>query len=229
MTTTNAVGPNFGPDQFISRLQTLLPHVSRETCALWRARLETYAALLVKWQKAINLVGPATLPDLWRRHMLDSAQLLPLLPDGEGVLTDLGSGAGFPGLVLAAMTGRQVHLIDSDVRKCAFLRETAQAMGVGDRVVVHAQRFDALAAWPSAVITARACAGLDDLLSHSAPFATAETVFLLLKGAKVDEELTAAAKHWTMAVERHPSIANAGNEPPGTILKLCNLNRRTVS
>jgi 16S rRNA (guanine527-N7)-methyltransferase len=232
MTTT--AGPNFGPEQFISRLQTLLPHVSRETCAIWRDRLEIYAALLVKWQKAINLVGPATLPDLWRRHMLDSAQLLPLLPDGaapdrEAVLTDFGSGAGFPGLVLAAMTGRQVHLIDSDIRKCAFLREAAQAMGIGDRVVVHAKRFDALAAWPSAVITARACAGLDDLLSHSAPFATPETIFLLLKGAKVDEELTAAAKHWTMAVERYPSIANAGNEPPGTILKLCNLNRRTVS
>ncbi|MDY0881954.1 16S rRNA (guanine(527)-N(7))-methyltransferase RsmG [Dongia soli] len=220
---------NFGPDQFISEIQGLLPDVSRETSGLWRERLETYAALLVKWQKAINLVGPATLPDLWRRHMLDSAQLLPLLPNKDGVLTDFGSGAGFPGLVLAAMTGRKVHLIDSDLRKCAFLREAAQAIGVGDRVAVHAKRFDALAAWPSAIITARACAGLDDLLAHCVPFATPETVFLLLKGAKVDEELTAAAKHWTMVVERYPSMANAGGEPPGTILKLCNLNRRTVS
>jgi 16S rRNA (guanine527-N7)-methyltransferase len=218
-----------GPDGFVAQLQALTPDVSRETLALWRGRLETYAGLLVKWQKAINLVGPATLPDLWRRHMLDSAQLLPLLPVGEGVLTDFGSGAGFPGLVLGAMTERPVHLIDSDSRKCAFLRETAQAMGIGDRVAVHARRFDALAPWSSAVITARACAGLDGLLAHCAPFATPETVFLLLKGAKVDEELTEAAKHWTMAVERYPSIANAGSEPPGTILRLSNLNRRTAT
>jgi len=228
------------PVGFLSQIQSLLPAVSRETLAAGLSRLEIYAALLVKWQKAINLVGPATLPDLWRRHMLDSAQLLPLLPPAEidgGAITDFGSGAGFPGLVLAALTERQVQLIDSDNRKCAFLREAAQAMGIGARVAVHAKRFDALRPWPAPVITARACAGLGDLLGFTAPFATEETVFLLLKGAKVDEELTAAAKHWTMTVERYPSLAQPQSQsqiggdaaPAGTILKLTHLSKRIAS
>jgi len=232
---------------FLLQLQKLLPGVSRETLSAGVARLEIYAALLVKWQKAINLVGPNTLPDLWRRHMLDSAQLLPLLPpvaEGtDGTITDFGSGAGFPGLVLAAFTERPVQLIDSDVRKCAFLRETAQAMGVGARVGVHAKRFDAVTPWISPVITARACAPLDELLGWTAPFANDDTVFLLLKGAKADEELTAAAKHWTMEIDRQASIADPetdkGNgdkgitgksNPPaatGTILKLSHLKRQT--
>jgi len=215
---------------FLSQLQRLAPGVSRETLVEGVKRLEIYAALLVKWQKAINLVGPATIPDLWRRHMLDSAQLLPLLPKisagSDGAISDFGSGAGFPGLVLAALTERPVQLVDSDVRKCAFLRETAQAMGIGNRVAVHAKRFDALKPWISPVITARACAPLDQLLAWTAPFADEKTVFLFLKGAKVDDELTAAAKHWTMEIERHPSIADSSDGAAGTILKLSHLQRK---
>lgn len=223
------------PAGFMSQIQRLAPDVSRETLAEGVRRLEIYAGLLVKWQKAINLVGPATIPDLWRRHMLDSAQLLPLLPSiaagSDGAITDFGSGAGFPGLVLAALTERPVQLIDSDVRKCAFLRETAQAMGIGARVAVHAKRFDALTPWSAPVITARACAPLDQLLAWTAPFAVEKTVFLFLKGAKVDDELTAAAKHWTMEVERHPSIAGpdtggGGEGAAGTVLKLSHLQRK---
>ena len=223
------------PTGFMAQLQCLAPGVSRETLVEGVKRLEIYAALLVKWQKAINLVGPATLPDLWRRHMLDSAQLLPLLPpiggESDGGITDFGSGAGFPGLVLAALTERPVQLVDSDVRKCAFLRETAQAMGIGNRVAVHARRFDALKPWMSPVVTARACAPLDQLLGWTAPFADAKTVFLFLKGAKVDDELTAAAKHWTMDIERQASIADpdmrgGGEGPAGTILKLSHLQRK---
>lgn len=218
------------PAGFLSQLQQLQPGVSRETLAAGVQRLEIYAGLLIKWQKAINLVGPATIPDLWRRHMLDSAQLLPLLPEisagSDGAIADFGSGAGFPGLVLAALTERPVQLIDSDVRKCAFLRETAQAMGIGNRVAVHAKRFDAVKPWISPVITARACAPLDQLLSWTAPFADAETVFLFLKGAKVDEELTAAGKRWTMEIERQPSIADSGDGAAGTILKISHLQRQ---
>src|SRR5689334_7895654 len=111
------------PAGFLSQIQRLAPDVSRETLAAGVQRLEIYAGLLIKWQKAINLVGPATIPDLWRRHMLDSAQLLPLLPEisagSDGAIADFGSGAGFPGLVLAALTERPAQLIDSDVRKCA--------------------------------------------------------------------------------------------------------------
>lgn len=218
------------PAGFMSQIQRLAPDVSRETLVEGVRRLEIYAALLVKWQKAINLVGPATIPDLWRRHMLDSAQLLPLLPPiaagSDGAIADFGSGAGFPGLVLAALTDRPVQLIDSDVRKCAFLREAAQAMGIGNRVAVHAKRFDALQPWTVPVITARACAPLDQLLGWTAPFADAETVFLFLKGARVDDELTAAGKHWTMDIERQASIAESGEGPAGTVLKISHLRRK---
>lgn len=218
------------PAGFLSQIQRLAPGVSRETLVEGVKRLEIYAGLLVKWQKAINLVGPATIPDLWRRHMLDSAQLLPLLPPAapgsDGAIADFGSGAGFPGLVLGALTERPVQLIDSDIRKCAFLRETAQAMGIGNRVAVHAKRFDALKPWTSPVITARACAPLDQLLAWTTPFADVETVFLFLKGAKVDEELTAAGKHWTMEIERQPSIADSSDGAAGTILKLSHLQRK---
>ena len=96
--------------------------VSRETLA----RLEAYAELLTRWSARINLVGRDTLADLWRRHMLDSAQLLPLVPDSAQSLIDLGSGAGFPGLVLAILGVRGVELVEADSRKAAFLREAAR-------------------------------------------------------------------------------------------------------
>src|SRR5689334_7633402 len=94
-------------------------HVSRETLG----RLQAYADILVAWNQRLNLVGRGTIDDLWRRHMLDSAQLHALLPAGAKILVDLGSGAGFPGLVLAIMGGPHVHLVESDQRKAVFLRE----------------------------------------------------------------------------------------------------------
>jgi len=203
---------------FIAELSSLGQNVSRETFS----GLETYAALLVKWQKAINLVSPDSLKDLWRRHFVDSAQLLPLLPNGDAPITDFGSGGGFPGLVLAILTQRQVHLIESDARKCAFLREVAHAAGIGPRVTVHNRRFDQLEAWPAPVITARACANLRELLDHVAPFIAPETVCLFLKGAKADDELTEAQRHWNMLLERRRSVTDSS----GTILILKDLKRR---
>lgn len=207
---------------FIAELSALGQNVSRETFSA----LEAYAALLMKWQKAINLVSPESLKDLWRRHFLDSAQLLPLLPpagpEGAAPITDFGSGGGFPGLVLAILSGRKVHLIESDARKCAFLREAAHVAGVAGRVTVHNRRFDQLDPWPAPVITARACAGLPALLDHVAPFVTAETVCLFLKGAKADEELTEAGRHWKMSLERRRSVTDSS----GTILILKDLKRR---
>lgn len=247
----------FGQAEFVKELKALGIDVSRETLS----RLAAYAALLVKWQAKINLVGPATLPDLWRRHFLDSAQLLPFLTEnplprdgggpgrgrlgledeqgasgqppppgrrmsafadgaspklggggssvgGGGVLVDLGSGAGFPGLVLAIMTDWRVHLIDSDQRKCAFLRQVALETGVNVRVAIHAQRFEAVAAYRADVVTARACAPLDALLGYALPFLGENGRCLFLKGEKVEEELTAAEAAWTMRVERRPSLTD---------------------
>jgi 16S rRNA (guanine527-N7)-methyltransferase len=135
-------------------------NVSRETLT----QLEAYAELLLKWQPKINLISGKTIPELWTRHFLDSAQLIELCPPGATTLIDLGSGAGFPGLVLAIMSTMTVHLIESDTRKSAFLREAARIAGVSDRVTVHPARAEAVDLPPAAIISARALASLSDLL-----------------------------------------------------------------
>jgi 16S rRNA (guanine527-N7)-methyltransferase len=207
-----------GPEQFRLELQALGLIVSRETLAA----LEAYAGLLRKWQRAINLVSGATLDDVWKRHFLDSAQLAPLLPECEGHITDLGSGAGFPGLVLALVTGRPTHLVESDQRKAAFLGEVARATGCAGRVQVHAARIEALKPWAAPVISARALADLGQLLDWAAPLVTADTVCVFPKGAKAEDELTAALRVWKMTVERRRSVT----DPTGLILRLSHLERR---
>lgn len=173
--------------------------VSHETLS----RLQVYHDLLLRWQPKINLVGPATIPDAWRRHFLDSAQLWPLLPAGTRRIVDLGSGAGFPGLVLAILGVPEVHLVESDARKCAFLREAARLAGVD--VKVHNKRIEATAKIDADIVTARALAPVVDLLRLGAPLLCSGGGFLLLKGRNVDAELTEATKYWNMAVQRWPS------------------------
>ena len=194
-----------GPEGFVAATG-----VSRETLA----RLDAYAALLVTWSTRINLVGRATLDDPWRRHFLDAAQLLPLVPAGARSLVDLGSGAGFPGLVLAILGVRGVELIEADSRKAAFLREAARVADTD--VVVRGCRIEAVPAHEMDVVTARACAPLDRLLALGERFIGPRTTCLFPKGARVEEELTAAGKAWTMTVSRHASRA----DPAGTILML---------
>jgi 16S rRNA (guanine527-N7)-methyltransferase len=196
-----------------------LTDVSRETLA----RLETYAALLRKWQKAINLVSRDSLGDLWRRHMLDSAQLLPLLPKNTRILVDLGSGAGFPGLVLAALGVPEVHLIESDARKCAFLREAARGLGVA--VQIRNCRVEEMPAMAADAVTARALAPLPDLLDLAERFLGSHTICLFLKGKGVDEELTRAGERWSMTLARQSSAS----DPSGTILRLEHVHRDRAS
>ena len=184
--------------------------VSRETLA----RLETYVALLRTWNPRINLVSPASLGDVWRRHILDSGQLLRHLPPGTRVLVDLGSGAGLPGLILAILGAPEVHLIESDQRKAVFLREAARVTGTG--VTVHAQRIESVAPFPADVVTARALAPLSQLLEWSAPFLREGTVCLFLKGAGVADELTAAQRAWIMQTQTLLSLS----DDKGHILRL---------
>ncbi len=178
--------------------------VSRET----RARLETLLALLGRWQRRINLVGPASLADPWRRHILDSAQLLHHLPGSDIRLLDLGSGAGFPGLVLAIMGVREVHLVESDRRKSAFLREAVRETG-SDNVRIHIARIEEVEPFPVEAVTARALAPLPRLLELAAPFFGPRTTGLFLKGRNLDAELTAARRHWRMRAETEPSLSSA--------------------
>lgn len=192
--------------------------VSRETFD----RLAVYADLLAKWQARINLVSSTTMGDVWRRHMLDSTQLFPHIPAGCGRLVDLGSGAGFPGLVLAIMGVEGVELIDSTARKCTFLEEVARATGTA--VTVHRARIEDIAARPGPpadVVTARGLAPLPRLLAYAEPFMGPHTVGLFLKGANVEDELTQAAKTWTMRVERMPSQS----DPRGILLHTQGISR----
>lgn len=189
--------------------------VSRETLD----RLRRYADLLEKWNRRINLVGQGTLADVWRRHMLDSAQLYPLIPDPAGPLVDLGSGAGFPGLVLAAMGASDVHLIESDKRKCAFLGEAARAIGVP--VTIHAERIESITPFIARTIVSRALAPLSDLLDLAVNFSNKHSILLFLKGRTANLELTGVKNEWTMRVDQIPSCT----DPNGTILRLEAISR----
>lgn len=181
-------------------------------------RLQAYASLLVKWQARINLVGPATLPDLWRRHFLDSAQVFPHLR--PGAVLDLGSGAGFPGLILAILGAGPVHLVESDGRKCAFLREVARITETKD-VQIHNGRIESLKIFPVTNVTARALAPLEKLLNWAEPFLLPDVQCLFLKGRGADEELTQAGENWMMRVERIPSLS----DPSGLLLQLSEVRR----
>lgn len=185
-----------------SRRFASLTGVSRETMA----RLEAYAALLVRWSGRVNLVGRNTIGDLWRRHFLDSAQLFPLLPARLRSLVDLGSGAGFPGLVLSVMGAPGVELMESDGRKCAFLHEAVRLTGA--TAMVRQQRIEAVPTRACDVVTARACAPLDQLLPLAERFIDPHTRCLFLKGGRGDEELAAAQRGWNMTVTRTPSVSD---------------------
>ena len=191
-------------------------NVSRETMA----HLTGYAALLGRWQQKINLVGPATLRELWVRHMADSAQIFELSGRRGGVWVDLGSGAGFPGLVIALlMAGRgvsgKVHLVESDFRKSAFLRTVIRELGLSAVAEVHDARIECLAQIHPEIVkktdflSARALAPLPQLLGLIAPFYTSSTdsapIAWLSKGQHWQEELTHARNWWKLKFETHRS------------------------
>jgi len=201
----------FGPEEFAA-----VTGVSRETLG----RLARYADLLMDWNSRHNLVSPRSLDDLWRRHMWDSAQLAPLVPDGTGTLADLGSGAGFPGLVLAELLRNrvQVTLHEATAKKCAFLAAAAKTMDLA--VVIENKRMEDSAATAFDVVTARACAPLPKLLGYAQNFVGPNSVCLLLKGQNVGSELTEAHKSWNMKVRQIPSLT----DPSGVILELRELS-----
>ena len=203
----------FTPEEFAAATG-----VSRETLV----RLKAYVALLEEWNARHNLVSAASLADVWRRHVWDSAQLFALIPAEACSLVDLGSGAGFPGLVLAAMArerpGFRTVLYESVGKKCRFLEAAAERMELSVEVrntrmeEARPERFD--------VVTARACALLVKLLEYAQAFQGPETikptVNLFLKGQIVEVELTEAHKFWRMKLARHESRT----DPSGVILEI---------
>jgi 16S rRNA (guanine527-N7)-methyltransferase len=175
--------------------------------------------LLVQWSARINLIASSTLGDLWRRHFLDSAQLFSLVPTNARSLVDLGSGAGLPGLVMAIMGVPAVELVESDARKCAFLREAARVADTA--VTIHNARIEAVPPRVIDVVTARGCAPLDRLLVLSQPFIGPRTVCLFPKGEQARQELAAARQVWEFDVASHASRT----DPRGTILCLSRVRR----
>ena len=208
--------------QGIETAQAFAAHfsVSRETLA----RLAGYQALLGKWQKSVNLVGPSTLTQFWGRHAADSAQILQFAPPKADTWLDLGSGAGFPGLVLAILLAEKrptarVHLVESDRKKANFLRTVVRESGV--QAEIHHCRIEALGEKagdkaggdavlpPVDVITARALAALPDLASLMAGFFNPSTIALLHKGRDWQEELTQTQQYWKLHTRAHASITDA--------------------
>lgn len=192
--------------------------VSRETTD----RLKAYAELLRAWSARVNLVGRSTLDDLWTRHFLDSAQLRSFIPPSAETLVDLGSGAGFPGLVLALLGVPGVELVESDGRKCAFLREAIRISGAP--AVVREGRAEAMTARPYDIVTARGCAPLGRLLGLAERFVGAGTRCLFLKGERAEDEIAAAREEWAMDVSTRPSIV----DPRGVVLCLEGVTRAQI-
>jgi len=184
-----------------------------------KAKLQAYAELLIKWQHKINLIGPDTLPDLWHRHMADSAQLFELIPPGSGRVADLGSGAGFPGLVLAIMGAPDVHLIESDSRKAAFLNEAVRITECA--ATVHPVRAEQVSPLGADVTVSRALAPLVRLIPLALPHLVGSGICVFPKGKACEDELTAAGKEWIMAVRRVPSLT----DPNASILVLSEVKR----
>ena len=194
-----------GRDLFLREMQQLGLDVSRET----RDQLETLVNTLIRWQKAINLVGRATMEDVWIRHVLDSAQLKGLIPDTARSLTDLGSGAGFPGLVVAALRpDLEVTLIESDARKAAFLGEAGRRMGLQKLPKIVVGRIEDVAPARADIVTARALAPLGQLLEWADRHRTATAICLFHKGKGWQAELTEAMKDWDIACKPFTSVTD---------------------
>lgn len=199
--------------------------VSRETLKL----LDMYSETLAKWQRKINLVAPSTVAEVWQRHFADSAQLARLMPDRPGPHVDLGSGAGFPGLVLAILRaerfgggeGEKTTLIESDTRKAAFLREVARIINIpvdidARRIELHSNKgsFDSVN-----VVTARALAPLDRLLAYSSSFFSSDTIGIFPKGRSVEDEIEEAMKRFDFEYRLVPSMT----DPEGRIVVVTRL------
>ena len=190
------------------------------------ARIDKYAALLAEWQSRINLVAPSTVPQLWTRHIADSLQLLRHAPDAK-IWIDLGSGAGFPGIpiacALAQTPGAQVHLVESNGKKAAFLREAVRITAAPAQV--HAERIENYGesyAGKTDVVTARALAPLNSLLDQAFPFMADGAIGLFLKGQDIGAELTDSSKRWSVEAIKASSVT----DPEGCVLIVRSLKRR---
>ncbi len=191
-------------------------------------RLSTYVHLLLTWQKRINLIGPDTVATVWQRHIADSLHVANLVDQYCGdtaSFMDFGTGAGLPGIPAAIQSGRFVHLVESNGKKAAFLREALRITNTPG--IVHACRIediDSETLQPAPdIITARALAPLEKLISYASPWLAQSCIGLFMKGQHVDKELTEATKYWKMDIEKLP--ADPGSD--GVVLKITNIQAKS--
>jgi 16S rRNA (guanine527-N7)-methyltransferase len=194
--------------------------VSRETFS----KLQAYEALVRKWTPAINLISKNTVPDLWNRHIADSAQIFAACPKDATTWVDIGSGGGFPGIVVAILAqefrpGLRVTLVESDLRKATFLRQSGRELGLG--ITVAAERAENLPPQRADVVSARALAPLVDLLPLACLHMRPEGVAIFPKGARAAVELEDARKLWAFEVDSRPSLSDSD----ATILVIRNIHR----
>jgi 16S rRNA (guanine527-N7)-methyltransferase len=192
--------------------------VSHETVE----RLSLYHDLLLKWQTKVNLVGPDTIGEAWQRHFLDSLQLLNILPTLKCRMLDFGTGAGFPGMILAIAGVSDMHLVESDAKKITFLKEVARITKTN--VSIHHGRIEQQNFSDVNVILSRACSALEKLFVFSSPFVSHGTTCLFHKGKNYSTELEDANEQWDFDSTVIPSVTDA----QGVILKISNLRKRGV-
>ena len=192
--------------------------VSRET----HEKLRAFVALLEKWTKSINLIAPKSVSDIWNRHILDSAQMCTLAPDNWTSWTDLGSGGGLPAVVISILDqeNRPISLIESDQRKCLFLKTVKRELSL-NMSVVHS-RIDSADISPASVLSARALAPLTDLLSFAGKTLAPDGTALFLKGENYQAELDQAFQNWQFDLSMHPSQTNSN----ARILEISRIRRR---
>ncbi len=210
------------PSAFDKAEALRLTPVSRET----EARLDRYLDLLCQWQTKTNLVAPSTVPHLWTRHVADSLQLLRLAPTAKNWV-DLGSGGGFPGIVLACalaeIPGAKIHLVERNAKKAAFLREALRITSTPG--IVHATGIEDIVEsiqGPIDCVTARALAPLHELIGFAEPLVRTGAKALFLKGQDVEAELTEATKYWKIKPILHASLTGG----QGWIVELDHIERR---
>lgn len=203
------------PDQDPKTLISQMPGVTRGTIH----RLEAFSSLLEEWNQKFNLISKSTIPTMWERHFLDSAQLVRLLPKDRGLtIADMGSGAGFPGLVLAIMTNHKIHLIESIGKKASFLSKVISELSLD--AIVHNERIENIKNLRADVVTARALKSLPELLPLANRLIKHDSFCIFLKGQTVDAELTAARKCWKFDFEKISSISDRS----GCVLIVKNLH-----
>lgn len=192
--------------------------VSRETLS----RLESFCEIVMKWTPAVNLIAKSTVPDIWNRHILDSAQLFSLTPPQTRRWLDLGSGAGFPGLVIAILSKEHrpelvVTLVEADKRKAVFLAEAARMIGVA--VTIDSARAESLQPKAADVVSARALASLDVLCRHAQRHLHTDGLAVFSKGSSAGLEIDAARQNWKFSLDVHASKT----DPAASILLVSNI------